>query len=91
MACDTKDYRPVGVPLARWAAYRDGMTALETRPEQLRVDRTTARSGPFDGLVDDAREVAVALTALRAHSERRAVRIPAQAFGIVEHLGSYGA
>ena len=71
------------------------MTALQTRPEQLRVDLTAAAgaaaSGPLDGLVADAHEVAVALTALRAHSARRAVRIPAQAFDAVENMGSYGA
>ena len=67
------------------------MTALQTRPEQLRVDRTTPSTGALDGLVSDAREVAVALTALQAHSRRRAVRIPAQAFHVVEDLGSYGA
>ena len=67
------------------------MPALQTRPEQVRVDRTTPDAGPLDGLVSDAREVAVALTALRAHSARRAVRIPVQAFRAVEDLGSYGA
>jgi len=72
------------------------MPALQTRPEPPRVEVTgvglgAAADGPLDGLVADAHEVAVALTALRAHSGRRAVRIPAQAFGIVEDLGSYGA
>ncbi len=91
MACDTKDYRPVGVPLAPWAAYRERMPALETRPDQLQVAVIPATASPLDDLVADAREVAVALTALRAHSGRRAVRIPRQAFDAVEDMGSYGA
>jgi hypothetical protein len=91
MACDTKDYRPVSVPPVRRAAYRDRMTALQARPEQLQVDLTASEDSPLDGLVADAREVAVALVALRTHSGRGAVRIPATAYGVVEDLGAYGA
>jgi hypothetical protein len=63
------------------------MTALEIRREPLDV---VVEPGPLDGLVADAREVAVALAALRAHSGRRGVRIPTQAFRVVEALGTYG-
>jgi len=61
------------------------MTAVETRPEvQVQAD-----AGPLDGLIADAREVALALATLQRRG-RRGVRIPEQAVTLVEDLGTYG-
>ena len=89
---DTEDYRSVSVPLRGRAAYGWHVTAVEARVHTLTELEVSTTAGPLDDLVAAAREVGLALAAMRARwqSRNRQVRIPDQALSLVEDLGTYG-
>jgi len=74
------------------AAYGWHVTAVEARVPTLTGLEVSTAAGPLDDLVADAREVGIALAAMRARwlSRNGQVRIPEQALSLVEDLGTYG-